>query len=71
MHVYRDISIISQKGSFGKHCCHKKKKSLLLNCLLVLDKVNEVGARDRQPFLQQAGVRKRVREMEGLHFSRE
>lgn len=49
----------------------RKKNCLLLNCLLVLDKVNEVGARDRKPFLQQAGVRKRVREMEGLSFSRE
>lgn len=66
-----DISVISETGSFGK-CCHKKKSCLLSECLLVLDKVNEVSARDRKPFLQgEAGVWKRVRGTDGVASSNE
>lgn len=39
----------------------RKKKCLLSKCLLVLDKVNEVSARDGKLFLQEAGMRKRVK----------
>lgn len=38
---------------------------------LVLDKVNEVSARDRKPFLQEAGVQMRVRATVGLASSNE
>lgn len=48
-----------------------RKKCFLSNCLLVLDKVNEVSARDRKLFLQEAEVWKRVKGVDGLSSSNE
>lgn len=49
----------------------QEKSCLLSKCLLVLDKVNEVSARDRKPFLQEGGVWKRVRGTDGVASSNE
>lgn len=69
--VYDLTSLLFQRRSFGKHCCHKKKNRLLSKCLLVLDKVNEVSARDGKLFLQEAGVQRRVKGVDGLSSSSE
>lgn len=49
----------------------RKKKCLLSKCLLVLDKVNEVSARDGKLFIQEAGMRRRVKGVDGLSSSNE
>lgn len=49
----------------------QEKYCLLFQSFLVLDKVNEVSARDRKPFLQEVGMQMRVRATDGFASSNE